>query len=658
MISDKDLGMKCPISRRDFIAGTAVAIGAIGTPGVAAAAVGAGSDATDYPPAKTGLRGSHPGSFEPAHMLRDKQLSLSDVSETGETYDCVIVGGGMSGLAAATYFRKYAGPSAKILILENHDDFGGHAKRNEFTVDGKLLVLNGGTQNMEAPMTTYNLRAREVLEDIGVDVARYEQSNASEKALYRNLGLERSYFFDKETWGNDRLVRTSAPGGRGSGGFSPEFIQQAPLSAKARADLLRLLDPVQPDYLPGMSATEKKHFLATVSLQDYYLKTVGVDPQVLWFYKRFGEGSFCVGADANPALFAWVQGLPGFSGLGLGEVPGGLLVDLPGAQHGRQNEKGKARSIHFPDGNATLARLMVSKLIPGSIPAKTQEEMGTARVDYGKLDQPGQAARIRLSSIVVNVRHDGDPATATEAVVTYVNGGRLQSVRGRAVIMACWNGVIPHLIPELPQKQREALSYGTKAPLVYTSVAIRNWRSFEKLKVSSIQAPTMFQPSVELAEAVSLGDLKHPTSPDQPIALHLTKAMSVPGLPKRDQHRAGRAQLLAMSFEHFERETRKQLARMLGEGGFDPARDIAGITVNRWPHGYAYTYNSLYDPVEWVFSETPDRPCVVGRQPYGLITIANSDAAASPHTDAAFQEAHRATSEALEMQTYPFARRV
>jgi len=163
----------------------------------------------------------------------------------------------------------------------------------------------------------------------------------------------------------------------------------------------------------------------------------------------------------------------------------------------------------------------------------------------------------------------------------------------------------------------------------------------------------MFHPSVALTEAVSLGDLQHAQTPDEPIALHLTKAMSVPGKPRKEQHRLGRAELLNTSFETFERSIRDQLARILGPGGFDPARDIVAITVNRWPHGYAYTYNSLYDPMEWVFTSTSARPNVIARQPYGRITIANSDAGASPHTDTAFAEAHRAVGEVLERRAMP-----
>ncbi|RKF21301.1 NAD(P)/FAD-dependent oxidoreductase [Altericroceibacterium spongiae] len=652
--------MGCPIARRDFLNGTAVAIGSIGAASLSSPAMAgslAGAATESYPPAKTGMRGSHPGSFEVAHLLRDGELPIDDVADQGETYDLVIVGGGISGLSAAHFYRKLVGRDARILILENHDDFGGHAKRNEFMVDGKLVVINGGTLNIEAPQR-YNRWARQVLDDMGIDAERYRAANTDTEKLYSSMGLRRGHFFDKETWKKDRLVvPQGAPTNFGDmrAMFTTEFLERTPLSPKARADMMRLVSPDQPDYLAGMSVAEKKELLATTSFRDYYLNYVKLDPEAMWFFQQMGNPSFCVGADATPALFGWVQGYPGFESLGLGDIPEGLFADLPGGQHGRQKESWDA--IHFPDGNATLARLLVSSLVPNATKARTQEDMGTATFDYGKLDLPSNPVRIRLSSIVVNVRHDGDPATATEAVVTYANGDKLKSVRGKSVILACWNMVIPYMMPELPAEQQEALHYGVKGPLVYTSVALRNWKAFKNLGVSTFSCPTMFHDTVALTEAVDLGALSHARSADQPIALHLTKFMNKPGLPRRDQHRVGRAELLEMSFETFERETRSQLARLLGPAGFDPARDIAAITVNRWPHGYAYTYNSLYDPVEWVYSETNSRPCVVGRQPYGLISIANSDAAASPHTDAAILEAHRAVSETIERETYPFARR-
>jgi spermidine dehydrogenase len=645
----RNLGMDRPIARRDFINGVGVGIGALLAP-KAAAQVAPDS----YPPLRTGMRGSHDGSFEVAHSLRDqKQWDLSGAVNTGETYDLIVVGGGMSGLAAAHYFQKNMGRTASVLVLDNHDDFGGHAKRNEFQYKGRTLALNGGTLNIESP-NFYNAPARQLLADVGIDLERYEKSNEKNRGLYSRLGLGNAYFFDKETWGSDRLVPTGPRGAGGGAPISAEFLEKTPLSSKAREDVLRLYDPKQPDYMPGLSSAQKKERLAKISYDDFLLNVAKVDKQALWFFHTRTHGLFCMGADAVPALYCWNMNYPGFTGMNLEPTPEGVLADLPGGQHGRQKQSRLCGgAVHFPDGNATIARLLVRWLIPGAVPGKTMEDSGVARVNYAALDRAGQSARIRLSSTVVNVRHEGAAQNPKGVVVSYVNDGKTYQVRGGACVMACWNMFIPYLVPDLPVKQKEALAYGIKAPLVYTSVAIRNWKALEKLGVNNVNTPTMYHSSVSLAEAASLGDLKHAESPEDPIVLHLVRAPCAPGKSKNDQFRMGRAELLSTPFEVFERKIRDQLARILGNGGFDPAQDIIAITVNRWPHGYAFTYNSLYDPMEWAFTSTNTRPCVTARQPFGLITIANSDAAASPHTDAAFLEAHRAIGEVLEQRGMP-----
>ena len=596
------------------------------------------------------MRGSHPGAFEVAHQMRDARAwDLSSAIESDESYDLVVVGGGISGLSAAHFFLKRMKGNASVLILDNHDDFGGHAKRNEFEHDGRLLALNGGTLNIESPLR-YNAPAQELLRDIGIDLPRYQAANAANRNLYESLGLSEAYFFDRETWGRDRLL-VGAP--QDSSGFTAKFLADSPLTASAKRDLQRLFDPHQPDYLAGSSEADKKLQLARMSYRDYLLKVAKVDPAVLWFFARATEGWYCVGPDAVPALFAWNDGLPGFDGLGLQAPPQGTLEDLPGGQHGRQRMEGGGGEIHFPDGNATIARLLVRSLIPKAVPGSTMEDVGAARVDYSLLDRKDQAARIRLSSTVVHVEHEGDPARPSGVKLAYVRDGKTCLVKGRACVMACWNMFIPYLIPTLPAAQKDALAFNVKRPIVYTSVALRNWHSFHKLGASHINTPGMYHSEVSLAEAVSLGDLRHPQSPAEPIVVHMERTPCVPGQPIKMQHRLGRAELLATTFETFERKIREQLTRVLGPGGFDAAQDILAITVNRWPHGYTYTYNSLYDPLDWVFTSTPNRPNVAARQPFGLISIANADAAASSHTDAAILEAHRAVIEVLDRRAMP-----
>lgn len=653
-LEDRTLGMHRKITRRDFVNGIRVsAAGAFLLPQIAAAQEFAPEQAPGYyPPALTGMRGDHVGSFEAAHRFRDtRSVDLSSATHTSEDYDLVVVGAGMSGLSAAYFFLKNTGRNVRLLVLDNHDDFGGHAKRNEFRHNGKLLAINGGTLNIEAPQRYFE-DAKALLHDIGVDLDRFQASNKANRELYRSLGLSNAYFFDKETWGEDRLVLNPTSGGGRGRGFSPEFLMQTPLSAQARKDLLRLYDNEQPDYLPGLSSAEKKVRLAKLSYKDFLLGIAKVDPQVYWLFQHFGEGNFCVGGDATPALFGWEMGQPGFAGLHLEPTPNGVLAELAGVQHGRQVEA-PGPSVHFPDGNATVARLLVRHLIPEALPGKTQEDSGAARVNYAVLDKPGQPARIRLNSTVLNVRHDGDPAKAKEVVITYNRGGKLYDVRARGCVLACWNMFIPYLVPDLPEAQKDALAYAVKGPIVYTSVGVKDWTAWKKLGISNVNCPTMYHTGLALTEAVSLGDLQHAESPQEPISLHLTKVMSAPGKPRQEQHRLGRAELLTTTFETFERRIRDQLARVLGPGGFDPALDIVAITVNRWPHGYAYTYNSLFEPMEWVYTNSNSRPNVIARQPYGLIAIANSDAGASPHTDTAMWEARRAVGDILNRRSMP-----
>jgi len=608
---DRNLGMDRSITRRDFLNGVALGVvGAALAPELTRAAQQefAPERAADYyPPTRVGMRGSHPGSFEVAHQLRDRrQWDLSSAVNTGETYDLVIVGGGLSGLSAAYFFVRDVGRSAKILILDNHDDFGGHAKRNEFNYNGRLLALNGGTLNIES-WNRYNEHARAVVNGIGIDIDRFLVKNEKNRSLYRSLGLSgQATFFDKETWGADKLVIRSgagqrgegardgrggaaaaqgAGGGRGRGSYSADDLARTPLSAQAQKDMLRLYAGPHADYLPGLSSAEKKVRLAKMSYQDFLLNAVKVDKQVLWFFRNQGAGNFCVGVDCFPALFAWQEGLPGFSGMNLEPSPGGLLADLPGGHHGRQIGPGGGPTVHFPDGNATITRLLVRWLIPDAVPGTSMEDVGAAHVNYASLDRSGQTARIRLNSTVVHVAHQGDPSKATEVATSYVRGGKTYQVRSRAVVMACWNMFIPYLVPDLPAPQKEALAFGVKGPLVYTSVAVSNWKAFEKLGVSGVNSPTMYHSGVSLAEAVSLVDLHHPRTPEEPIVLHMTRYPMSPGKPRKEQHRIGRADLLAATFDTFERSIRDQLARSLGDGGFDPSRDIVAIAVNRWPHG-------------------------------------------------------------------------
>lgn len=629
------------IPRRDFLNGAAMTIGSAFLP----AGLHSNETKSDEPqnragynpPVATGLRGSHPGSFEIAHSLRDGTFwkDAAAPEQLTEKYDAIVVGGGISGLAAAHFYRERAGANAKILILENHDDFGGHAKRNEFHLGGKLQLLNGGTMLIDSP-TPYSPQAAGLLKKLGIDAAALDKK-CSDPGFYRSLGLGTGVFFDQETFAADRLISglpatEASPDGDASSTKLEEFLSRAPLSDAVRRDILRI-EQGKIDYLPGKTSAEKKDRLSRISYKDFLLNIAKVDPAVVAFYQTRTNGEWGVGIDAEPALDCWALGLPGFQGL---QLEPGAAPRMSYSAAGYAN--GGSARFHFPDGNASIARLLVRSLIPSAVPGNSVEDVVTAPVHYERLDVDVSPVRMRLNCTVVRVRNVGNKNATTEVEVTYATGKQLFSLRANACVLACWNMTIPYLCPDLPEKQKEALHYLVKVPLVYTSVGLRNWEAFQKLAISNIHAPGAYWNSVSLNWPVNIGDYHSPRSPEEPILLHLSRTPCKPGLPAREQHKAGRMELLVTPFELFERKIRDQLSRMLGAGGFDAARDIAAITVNRWPHGYGYEYNPLFDP-EWPEGQAPH---ILGRKPFGRIAIANSDSGATAYTDVAIDQAYRA----------------
>jgi len=618
-----DLGMNRKISRRDFLQASALTTA---LPAFANAA----PDPAIYPPLKTGLRGSHEGSFEAAHQLGREGREDWPAPEPAEDYDLVVVGGGVSGLAAAYYYRA-SKPDARILILDNHDDFGGHAKRNEFLVRGRHLIGYGGSQTLEAP-SAYSETAKELLSALTVDLESFEQ--AFDRGFYDRHDLGTRLYFDAATWGRDALV-PAGPMMQASmleTAEDPitieETIRRMPLSDEERAQLEDLAT-VREDRIPEVPLTEVVSYLSSLSYEQYLKEHIGVRSQRLLDYLRpIPAGYWGVGADAVSALECMLFGLPGLNKTG-----------IPGANWLARQAVGlfsEPYIHHFPDGNSSIARGLVRSLIPEAAPAGNAADLVLSRFDYGQLDRPSHNVRIRLSSTALNVQN-----TASGVRVFYTRGGRTFAASGRQAVLACYNIMIPYLCPELPEPQKTALKSLVKVPLVYSNVALTNWRALKRAGAGMVFTPNAFHQYFMIDFPVSMGGYRFAESEDDPIVLHFATALTAPGLPPRDQHRLGRARLLATSFPDIERNLRETLAGALGPSGFDPVEDIAAITVNRWPHGYAYGYNRLFDP-DYPPGEAPHE---VGRARFGNIAIANSDAGARAYLDEAIDQAHRAVGE-------------
>jgi spermidine dehydrogenase len=611
------------ITRRDFVsgiaagaagamaAGTALRANAAGTAG----AINSGLPPGNYPPAATGLRGQYPGSFEAAHAARDGAYAVdSDVTDTGEHYDLVVIGAGISGLSAAHFFRRALGEDRRILILDNHDDFGGHAKRNEFHYGGRTYLGYGGTMSIETPFP-YSYTAKALLQELGIDTVSYPRYE--HKGLYQGLGD--GIFFDREHFNADKLVV-----GVGDRPWA-QLLAQAPLSAQVRDDLVRV-HTAAVDYLPQLDPDQKAEVLKRISYQEFLVRHAGLLPASLPFFASIAFRNN-MRVDTCPAFTAARYAAPGFQGMKIMMTP-----------------MFESEVFHFPDGNASIARLLVSRLVPGVFPgAQTPETIVTALANYDALDTPASPTRIRLRSTAVHVEHVGPVAGAEAVRVVYVRDGKRCQVSGGNVVMACFNNIIGYVVPDLPDEQKRALAYPSKVPMQYTNVLVRNWEPWRKLGVKSIEAPNGYHTWVSLDIPVSIGAYRFPTDPREPIVVHMVRNPNKPGLPRKEQNRAGRAEMLSTPFEKIEVEIRSQLARMLGPGGFDARRDILAITVNRWPHGYAYTYDTLADP------DLPEaqRPHVLGRRAFGRIAIANADSGAAAFTNVAIDQAERAVQECL-----------
>ncbi len=604
------------ITRRDFINGSAVTVAGSIAGGLPRLALGSGG--AHYPPALTGLRGSHPGSNTHAHQRAwDPAGQALAPEKTGEHYDLVIVGAGLSGLAAAVFYRQQHGADKSILILDNHDDFGGHAKRNEHTIDGQTLISYGGSQTLVEPRSADPV-IRQLFTDIGVDLYRFD--TAFDRGFYARHGLSATTYFNGREFGRDALVHhpfcnyyNYVEGMPGAALSDEEAVALAPLSTRGKEQLLRVLRGGV--HLLGVPDAELEEHIYRHNYFDYLQDTLGVDdPGVLRMARHSGIDWSNAGTELLSIGEAQECGALGFA-----PVP--------------VYDEDHPYIHHFPDGNAGVARALVKYLIPQIAAGDSAEGLVSAKFDYQQLDRNDRSTRIRLNSTAVEVRHRGSASTSDEVIVRYVTGGNHLEVSASHVVMACYNMMIPHIVTDLPTHQAEALSQQMKSPLIYSTVGLRHWRAFKEQGIGLAMCPGNMHQTLFMDFPVSMGGYQYTQKPDDPCVIQM---ISCPysdevGKPRAEQYKEARYRMLGRQFSDYEAEIRAHLGGMLSSKHFDFDRDVASLTVNRWAHGYAVA--------------GPGDSAAIGRQPHGRITIANSDSAPAADAIEAMRMGHRAVSE-------------
>jgi spermidine dehydrogenase len=638
---DRAIGMDAAITRRDFLGSTLLATGASLISGLNPAellALGSGVSAAGEKDEWTSYGGvgeysrSNGNTYavmEAGHKMRDGAYDPlpADTIDTGETYDCVVVGGGISGLAAALFFQGQAGPGKTCLILENHPIFGGEAKQNEFEADGKKLIAHQGSAIYLVPYP-HSFIAR-FYDSIGLNAPKltYQKWSGAgpEMALshtpYDSAGLSRGQYglWFGAKFGQKPGMWVIDPVGK--------KMEGAPISATAKRELLRWFSGAAAEESkfdpPRYEGDEISRKLDAISLEQHMMERYGLSRETIrTFLSPVEGGGSGLGPDALSAFCEYAADLLHPWDDGSGEV-----VQM------------------FPGGNTTIARLMAKALLPPSIdgPA-TVEGVSRGAVNFAALDASGSNVRLRLSSTAVSVRHDGDPAKASSLSIAYAKDGKVFRVKARSAVMAGGSWTAKHIVQDLGEAQRKAYGQFFRSPCMMANVAVRNWRFLQKMGITGCRWFDGVGNYFDVRKVAVCGGVAPTIYPDEPIVLTLKVLYAYPGSSTEEQGHRGRGEMLTTSFRDYERRIRQQFTEMFGGAGFDADRDIAGIVLNRWGHAYL-------NPQPGFFFGKDSKPApreVLRSEPFGRIAFANTDLAGAMDHRYSILEAHRAVGQLLD----------
>lgn len=639
--ADQALGMNCEITRRDFLGSTllasSAALLAANSPAELLAAQSQTNPSLDW----NGFSGvgeyanANGNTWEvlsAGHKLRDASFekSLAAAQDTGELFDCVVIGGGISGLAAALFFKRQANPNANILVLENHPIFGGEAKQNDFEVNGQRLIAHQGS---------------------AIYFAQYPRSFLAQ--FYDSIGLKEPHL-EYQKWSGrgpemtiGRTPYDSAGMSTGQYGFwfganfgaTPGVWQIDPIGKKfadapfpeaTKKELLRWFSGAAsvaaPFTPPKYEGDPISRHLDSITLEEHYIRQYGLARE---FLREF----------LSPDLG---------SGSGLGADALSAYSDYAAELLHPYEEKGEAAQM-FPGGNTTIARLMAKALIPAAISGEpTVEGVTRGATNVRALDSTDSPAKIRLNATAISVQHDTVPEKSSFVSIIYSVGDKLFRLRAKSVVMAGGSWTAKHILRDLRQSHRDAYAQFLRSPCMMANVALTNWRFLAKLGITGCRwfgtGPQCVGDNFELRRLATIGDVPKTISPDSPVVLTIKVLYPYPGLPTEDQGHRGRGEMITTSFREYERRIRRQLTDMFASSGFDASRDVAGIILNRWGHAYLSPQPGFF----FGLNGKPAPRDTLRAAPFGRIAFANTDLAGAMDHRFSILEAQRAIQQLLD----------